>query len=417
MINVIFPIVAPEAVIYQVTVRNESSRFQWDGEVSAMGEVTEFTAHVPESVEEEEEEPKVGTPVFGWPGYVLSTSAGSQFDDYVVFLPKGAGEVGIRGSDENLEAEIVALRGSEDPGKVAHFWGTLACDVPDYGDCQLLVTRVRSGTDVTGPEPVMDLQGKMYGFGGGVQFDDRFVLTGDFPVGFGIASYIADSGLPLLAESLENLRDSDTILTVSGELTCGVPDVNGCQIQVRRLVVDGQLVNPFAGWIAHVNVVDGYQLQIPPEANIQEEGVTGFPEEELPEGMEPDEYLAQLQAQLGDRLCLSIQVELGSIYISSPQNDDFRYTTCGRTGVGAGELIEKTEEVYINEKYHNAIGFEFIGADDTLLEHNETMVIKLDDDTRIEFGSLPIEGAMYEEYLRGTKQLLLKILSTFTTVD
>ena len=41
---------------------------------------------------------------------------------------------------------IVALRDHAEPGKYAHFWGTLRCDVPDVGRCQLLVTRLRRGT-------------------------------------------------------------------------------------------------------------------------------------------------------------------------------------------------------------------------------------------------------------------------------
>ena len=40
-VGVSFPIVAPEATIYQVVIANEATGFQWDGEVDAYGQVTE----------------------------------------------------------------------------------------------------------------------------------------------------------------------------------------------------------------------------------------------------------------------------------------------------------------------------------------------------------------------------------------
>jgi hypothetical protein len=65
---------------------------------------------------------------------VASTPEGGQFDDYLVLLPEEARRaVGIEGADEAVESEIVALRDKGEPGKYAHFWGTLNCDVPDYG--------------------------------------------------------------------------------------------------------------------------------------------------------------------------------------------------------------------------------------------------------------------------------------------
>lgn len=62
-----------------------------------------------------------GVPVVGWLGAVVSTPAGAQFDDYVVLMPEGAGEVGIEGADGSIEARIVALRDREEPSKYAHF--------------------------------------------------------------------------------------------------------------------------------------------------------------------------------------------------------------------------------------------------------------------------------------------------------
>ena len=42
LISVDFPVVAPQATIYQVIVDNEVSGFRWQGEVDALGTVTEL---------------------------------------------------------------------------------------------------------------------------------------------------------------------------------------------------------------------------------------------------------------------------------------------------------------------------------------------------------------------------------------
>jgi hypothetical protein len=176
------------------------------------------------------------TAVVAWFGYVVSMPGGAQFDDFVAILPEGqVGEFGIAGINESIEAEIVALRDHKEPGKYANFWGTLRCDAIDYGGCQLLVSRIRSGTDITDPEPVEGWQGKIYSNEPGAQFSQYFVLDGNYPVRYGIASYIAENGVPIYEQELQNLRDTGQTIRVSGQLICGVPDVNACQIQVSDI--------------------------------------------------------------------------------------------------------------------------------------------------------------------------------------
>jgi len=185
----------------------------------------------------------MGLPIVAWYGSVVSLPTGSQFDDYLSLLPEGAGEIGIEGANETIEAQIVALRDREAP-KYANFWGTLRCDVIDYGGCQLLVTRIRSGMDMTDPEPVEGWEGTIvelfYDEPGAPHPDDAFILVGDYPVRYGIASYIAENGLPIYKEELENWRDTGQIIRVWGQLICGFPDVNACQIQVNRIEVVGE---------------------------------------------------------------------------------------------------------------------------------------------------------------------------------
>jgi putative hemolysin len=220
VVTISYPVVAPEAVVYQVVVTNATTGFRWEGEVNAVLQVTETLA------------PTGGRLAVGWLGNVVSLPAGSQYDDYLSLMPEGAGEVGVEGGDGSIEAEIVALRDKEEPGKYAHFWGTLMCDVPDYGGCQLVVVRVRAGMTISDPEPVEAWEGTIVSNPPGAQFDDYFILAGDFPVGHGI-----DSLDPAVAAQLEGLRDTGIIAQVWGQLRTGVPDAFGSQIEVTRLEI------------------------------------------------------------------------------------------------------------------------------------------------------------------------------------
>jgi putative hemolysin len=179
--------------------------------------------------------PQEGTEAVGWHGYVVSLPPGSQYDDYLVLAPEGVGEIGIAGADEAVEAQIVALRDREEPGKYAHFWGTLTCDVPDYGGCQLLVTGLRVETQISEPEPVEGWDGVVVREPPLSQYDDHFVLSGDFMIFYGI-----DSTDPAVAARLEELRDTMTPIRIWGQVTCGVMDVNGCTIDVARLETTGE---------------------------------------------------------------------------------------------------------------------------------------------------------------------------------
>lgn len=219
------PVVAPENVVYQVALSNASAGFQWEGQVDARGEVSALPA------------PDDGNRVTGWYGLVMSTPEGAQYDDYLMLLPEGTGEVGIEGAGEAVQAEIERLR---DSGLPAHVWGTLVRDAPDYGGHQLRVDRVRP--DEPGPpveSEVAGWEGIVASTPEGAQFDDYFQLTGEFPVRYGVESSDAESN-----RQLELVRDTLTPVQVWGTLTCGVPDVNGCQLDVTRLLLVGEPLAP-----------------------------------------------------------------------------------------------------------------------------------------------------------------------------
>lgn len=171
-----------------------------------------------------------------------------------------------------------------------------------------------------------------------------------------------------------------------------------------------------ADWLLYVNSVFGYRFFYPPGATITESGVEGFPTDELPAGKTPSEYMAELQAMYGNTLCVTVNYGAGYVSISASANQGFRYAICGRTGVGAGTMTDKSDTLMIAGSVYTATGYEFMGEEtpcDTLPCHNETMVLQLPDGTRIEYGAAPVEGVTYADYLATTRPVLVQIVTTF----
>jgi putative hemolysin len=167
------------------------------------------------------------TRAVAWYGYVVSGEGG----DHLVLYPEGAGELVLVGDEDEHEAQIAELRDKPEPGRNAHFWGTVDCDA---GECTLVADRIR--VDAPGPffppEPVEGWQGTLITMrtepGSGP--DDAFVLVGDWSVYYGVWSVD-----PELAAQLESLRDTGRSFRIWGELTAGVPDANATQILVTRI--------------------------------------------------------------------------------------------------------------------------------------------------------------------------------------
>jgi hypothetical protein len=200
--------------------------------------------------------------VVGWYGSVHSAPASSSADDYLSVLPKGAAEVGLVGVSPGLESMIAGMRDVEHA--YAHFWGTLNCGalVPDYNACQLRVTYMRP--DGPGPmrypDPVEGWEGTIVTDPGWEQIDDAFVLSGDYPVHYGIWSEEAT-----LAAQLEGYRNSGIAIRVWGSVFCGFPDANGCQIRVHRLeeALPSESPGGEGEGTSYVNSEYGFSFQYP----------------------------------------------------------------------------------------------------------------------------------------------------------
>lgn len=170
--------------------------------------------------------------------------------------------------------------------------------------------------------------------------------------------------------------------------------------------------DPYIGWLTYKNNVYNYQFKYPSTATVEEATKEAFSlsPEEVAAGMTFDEKFAKYTG----KICLSVSYQLGYINISAPVNKDFAHVICGRTGV-VYETAAKTEPVIINGKTYTANGYEERGPGETLDKHNETMVVILDDGTRIEYGSKPDSAHTFAEYL-GIRSTILKIVSSYQKI-
>lgn len=197
------------------------------------------------AVEEEIGDDIVEEKVFqvqGWMGRVV-TSDVAEIDDYLLLSSEMAASFGLVGMNAEIDVQIEELRDAGEPGRYANFWGVLSCGVADYNGCQLVVERIRSGIEITDAEDV-SFTGMLKSNPEGSQFQHFFELSGVYPIGFGIASFIDTNGDPVYKEEIEDRVDSGQLIEVVGEMICGVPDVNACQIQVEYMYQDGILIDP-----------------------------------------------------------------------------------------------------------------------------------------------------------------------------
>ncbi|MDD3774065.1 MAG: hypothetical protein PHW50_02190 [Patescibacteria group bacterium] len=133
----------------------------------------------------------------------------------------------------------------------------------------------------------------------------------------------------------------------------------------------------YAGWETYVNDVYDYQFKYPNGAVIseaQQEEFTMSPEES-----DAGKTFEEIYAELTGKICVSLQYNEANIYISAPVNADFSRVICGRTGVGSDEELTPVEEnLVINGKTYTATGDRGTTS--------STLVLELDDGTRIEYG-------------------------------
>ena len=337
--------------------------------------------------------------VVAWYGKVVTAPEGIPTSSKLILYPEGSSEVYITGATGEVEDQILSIRDIEPPGRDANFWGSLTCPPANLSECLLTVTKIR----ISGPDPMFDPDlvegwvGTIYMGPPGPRSggDDYFAIAGPFNVQYGIHG--ADENLQ---SQIEAVRDTGGPVAIWGQIIAGVPDWNATQILVTQIQQISDEVEGLAsppvwapednGWSTYTNETYNYTFSYPPTATVTE--------------LEGD-------------FCINLEYSLGYIYISASSNQNFIQIPCGRTGVGAGDLIDKTETVMINGQSFTAQGFEWLGGGETLNLHNETMVVTLPDGTRIEYGSIPRDDATFLDYTMKSREILLQILATFKLAE
>ncbi|MBL7159745.1 hypothetical protein ISS85_04670 [Candidatus Microgenomates bacterium] len=171
-------------------------------------------------------------------------------------------------------------------------------------------------------------------------------------------------------------------------------------------------VDDYTDWITYTNDVYHYQFKFPTGASIEEAKKEAF-------SLSPDEVDAGMTFEekhdtYTGKICISLEYKLGYVQISAPDNKNFAQVICGRTG-RAYEGPDKSETLTIDGKTYTAKGFEEQGPGETLDFHNETLVVTLEDGTRIEYGSRPDASATYADYLT-IRDNIFKIVESFKKI-
>lgn len=170
--------------------------------------------------------------------------------------------------------------------------------------------------------------------------------------------------------------------------------------------------DPTEGWLTYTNDVYSYQFKYPSGVTIQEVDKSAFSlsPDEVADGVTFDDKFTKYTG----KICISVSHELGYVQISAPENSGFAHVLCGRTGRAYGGP-EGEEALTIDGKTYTAKGFEEQGPGETLNLHNETIVVTLDDGTRIEYGSRPDEIATFDDYL-AIRDEIVTIVESFKKI-
>ncbi len=189
-------------------------------------------------------------PVEGWQGQTFSIPGMAQFDDYFALDGSFPVQFGIRGADEALQAQLEDLR---DTSATVRIWGEIQCAIPDVCGCQIRVERWELVSEESPPlpvyfeSPVVGWYGQVVGLPTDARYDDFLRLL---PLGTGDVG-LTGADAALEAE-IEGLRDSGANAHFWGAITCGVPDYDGCQITVTRVIPEGAGPypdpDPVEGW-------------------------------------------------------------------------------------------------------------------------------------------------------------------------
>lgn len=214
---------------------------------------------------------------------------------------------------------------------------------------------------------------------------------------------------PLIEATAVPATTTPTPLPVTAVATTDIPPTESIPLpSATQTAIPSSAV--VVGWLKYDNDFLGYQFSYPPEATIGTQGVTGFPTDELPQGMSAEAYRQQLETVYPDNLCVGVRTGLGFVTFVPSSAEEGRYTVpCGVTGVGDYDLLELTEVVQIEGFPHTAKGWQAYERSEEALWQSEFYYITFADGSQIHYGSFGGTQAQFEE----TKAVLLQIVTSF----
>jgi hypothetical protein len=161
------------------------------------------------------------------------------------------------------------------------------------------------------------------------------------------------------------------------------------------------------GWFVYQNDLLGYEFSYPPQASIGSSGPDGYSPDDVPPDIKFD-YFALLNSIYHEDLCVALTYEMGFIVIRAAHNKGGDFVTCGITGVGDYDIIQKSETIMIDGQSYTASGHEAHARDANATLLNEVLVTVLEDGTHIQYG-----GSAGEEGYLPVKETLQRILSSY----
>jgi hypothetical protein len=167
------------------------------------------------------------------------------------------------------------------------------------------------------------------------------------------------------------------------------------------------------GWLTYRNEMIGYSFEYPPYAELTTSGVTGFPSEELPAGLDPGQYIATLEATYTEALCAGLRFPAAFFIVAAPDEKGGWYGgPCGVTGFGVYDLKREDAPIVIDgEEATLKTTRVYEVGNDTLVD--EVAAVRLADGTLISFGSAWEEaGLTYEDYV-ADRAIILQVMATY----
>jgi hypothetical protein len=169
---------------------------------------------------------------------------------------------------------------------------------------------------------------------------------------------------------------------------------------------------PPPGWLTYRNEMLGYAFDYPADAQLGLAGVTGYPTDELPAGLEPGQYFPTLEAAYPEALCVSVVYGNAYVNVGAPDELGGRYSTpCGLSGIGVYDLVPVEETINLGDQTLSATGSQVYTVEDHTFVY-EFYFAWLDGFRFNYGGDWTQAGATREAYL-ADKAVILQVLSTW----